>query len=45
MLHCHLYAKFKNDKKAMLFVLKYPQVRRSERIKREDYAKNLNWVG
>jgi hypothetical protein len=44
MLHCHLYAKFKNDKKAMLFVLKYPQVRRSERIKREDYAKNLNWI-
>jgi hypothetical protein len=29
----------------MLFQLKYPQVRPSEKIRREEYAKDLNWVG
>ncbi len=45
MLHCHLYVRFKDERKAILFILKYPQVRRSEKIQRDDYAKNLNWVG
>ena len=45
ILHCHIYATFKDERKAMLFVLKYPQAKPSEKISREDYSKNLNWVG
>ena len=44
MLHCHLYVTFTDDRKATLFVLKYPQVRRSDKIQRKDYAKDLNWI-
>ena len=43
MLHCHIYATFKDERKAILFNLKYPQVRRSEKIQRKDYKKDLNW--
>ena len=32
-----------DDKKAMLFVLKYPKARRSEKVQTQDYAKGLNW--
>ena len=44
IMHCHVYATFKDERKAMLFQLKYPQVRPSEKIQPEEYAKNLNWV-
>ena len=43
MLHCHIYATFKDDRKALLFQLKYPQVRPSEKVQTQDYAKGLNW--
>lgn len=43
ILHCHIYATFEDDKKAMLFVLKYPKARRSEKVQTQDYAKGLNW--
>ena len=45
VMHCHVYATFKDERKAILFQLKYPQVRPSEKIQREEYAKDLNWVG
>jgi len=45
VMHCHVYATFKDERKAILFQLKYPQVRPSEKIRREEYAKDLNWVG
>ena len=44
VMHCHVYATFKDERKAMLFQLKYPQVSPSEKIQPEEYAKNLNWV-